>query len=67
MWQCVHSQAFWTNLVDCLKEKGDDCSQLAVDQSLILIGFRQTTKTDTGFDFTLLNVKFFVYRCRIVE
>ena len=65
MWQCVDSQAFWTNFVDCLKEKRDDCSQLTVDQSLVLFGFNETKKTDTGFDFILLHVKFFVYRCRI--
>ena len=65
MWQCEYTQSFWKDFVNCLKEKCTNCAYLTLNVNLVLFGYDEGIKTDNGFDFVLLQAKYFVYKCHI--
>ena len=65
LWHCQYTQIFWNNLLQCLHEKCQNTTRLTFSPTLILFGQDKNTKTDDGFDFILIQAKFFVYKCRI--
>ena len=42
-----------------------NCTRFSVNPTLILIGHDRKTTTDEGFDFILLQPKFFVHKCSL--
>ena len=65
LWDCPHTQTFWNNFLNLLKEKCVQCDRLELNSTIVLFGRDQNTKTDICFDEILLKAKFFIYKCRI--
>ena len=65
LWQCEHTQIFWKDFENCLKNECCNCERLALNSSLVLFGHDTRTKIDEGFMFILLHAKYFIYKCRI--
>jgi len=65
LWQCPFSQRFWDQFVRTLKDNCDNCARLVASPTLVLFGSDENIVTDQGFDFLLIQAKFFVYKCRI--
>jgi hypothetical protein len=65
LWECVHVQHFWNELVSYMKDNCINCSRLKLNSILVLFGNDGKTHTDKGFNHILLAAKFFIYKCRI--
>ena len=65
LWECTHTQTFWNDFLNLLKEKCVHCDRLELNSTLILFGTDENIKTDICFDDILLRAKFFIYKCRI--
>eukprot|EP00916_Digyalum_oweni_P019568 GHVL01032575.1.p1 GENE.GHVL01032575.1~~GHVL01032575.1.p1 ORF type:complete len:148 (-),score=22.67 GHVL01032575.1:252-695(-) len=61
LWLCEHTQSFGTEFEKHMKEKCQNCSRLALSPTLVLFGYDQKRKTDEGFDYNLLQAKFYIY------
>ena len=60
-----HTQSFGVRFEMCLKESSFKCAWFSINPTLILFGHDGKTTTDEGFDFILLQAKFFVHKCRL--
>ena len=67
LWDCPLTQIFWQQLEQLLKEKCDNCVRLKLNPILVLFSHDDTTTTDEGFDFIILQAKYFIYKCHIRE
>ena len=65
LWKCVHVQRFWKEFESWLKDKCTHCDKLSLNLAFVLFGRDEMVKTDDGFDFILIQAKYFVYKCRI--
>jgi len=65
LWKCVHVKMFWQDFERTLKNECAHCDRLSMNPILILFGNDGKNTTDDGFDFILLNAKYYVYKCRL--
>ena len=64
-WKCACIRRFWTSLETILKETCDTALNVKFTQNLVLFGTEIDMKTDTVYDFVILQAKQFIYKWKL--
>ena len=65
IWECTHSQQFWTRCLVRLNEKCTSYYRSRLSECVILFGIDDDSKTENVFDFILLLAKQCLYKRKI--
>jgi hypothetical protein len=64
-WECNIVQLFWNEFIQTLKTKCSHCSQLNLNENIVLFGFETNIITDPVFDYLIILGKFYIYKCKL--
>ena len=63
-WKCDCIRRFWNKLETLLRDKCKTVFNVHFTENLVLFGVDNYMKTDSVFDFIILQAKQFIYKCR---
>ena len=66
-WECTTAHIFWRDLLQLIKSKCFNCTNLTFNEKLILFGTAPNIITDNPMDFIILFGKFYLYKCALQE
>ena len=63
-WDCPIVTILWNEFENLLRKKAEKCKRCKLSECLVIFGSEKNIITDTGFDYLITLVKYFIYKCK---